>query len=314
VVFLRDVIVVFLSTILIGVCGLYAYLFIDEHILSKHVTTPFSSEVPLDTLPSISPTKIMTKGKTLEEVIGGVLSGATSTYGVVVKNFRTNETYMYQEKEPFETASLYKLWVMATVYDQIEKNVLKETDMLSQDIAVLNKEFAIASEAAEQTEGVVTYTVGVALEKMITISDNYAALLLSERVGNSTIQQWLTNNGFSASFLGSPPKTTASDIALFLEKLYNGQLIDKTYSQKMIDLLKKQKLNNKLPKYLPEDSVIAHKTGELGGYTHDAGIVYTDKNTYSIVLLSVGENPDGAEERMSRISSVVFDYFEKTQE
>ena len=79
----------------------------------------------------------------------------------------------------------------------------------------------------------------------------------------------------------------------------------------MLDLLKKQKLNNKLPANLPEGVEIAHKTGEIGYFTHDAGIVYTSKGDYIIVVLSQSDMPSAAEDRIASISKNVYDYFQK---
>ena len=43
----------------------------------------------------------------------------------------------------------------------------------------------------------------------------------------------------------------------------------------MLELLKAQTLNDKLPKYLPDQVIMAHKAGELDDVSHDAGIVYS---------------------------------------
>lgn len=122
----------------------------------------------------------------------------------------------------------------------------------------------------------------------------------------------LERNGLGESSVGtdgSIPITTASDIALFLEKLYNGQVINRQYSDEMLAILKNQKLNNKLPKYLPNTIQIAHKTGELGDFTHDGGIVYTPKGDYIIIILSKSDYPPGAEDRIAQVSKAVYTYF-----
>ncbi len=72
------------------------------------------------------------------------------------------------------------------------------------------------------------------LNQMITISHNYAALLLTEKVKLSTVAKFLQTNGFKESNVGTngeAPVTTPSDIALFLEKLYKGQLANPTYTR-----------------------------------------------------------------------------------
>jgi len=239
------------------------------------------------------------------------LKEAQGTYGIVIRNLNTKEEYYLNEHREFDTASLYKLWVMATAFTQIQSGQLKENSILSQNIQVLNNKFNIGSESTELTEGTITVSVKEALNKMITISDNYAALLLSEKVRLSNVSDFLKKNGLIESRLGEPPKTTPYDIALFLEKLYKNELANEDNTQKMIELLSRQTLNNKLPKYLPSNLSIAHKTGELGYFTHDAGIVFTNKDEYLIVVLSESDNPSGAEERIAEISKAVYDYFEE---
>ena len=64
-----------------------------------------------------------------------------------------------------------------------------------------------------------------------------------------------------------------------------------------------------MPKYLPSDTLIAHKTGELDSFSHDSGIVYTPNGNYIIVVMSDSTNPKGAEDRIANISKSVYDYF-----
>ncbi len=77
----------------------------------------------------------------------------------------------------------------------------------------------------------------------------------------------------------------------------------------MLDLLKSQKLNNKLPKYLPQEIDVAHKTGEIDSLTHDAGIVYAPTSDYIIVILSDSNDPNSAEERIAEVSKNVYNYY-----
>lgn len=245
----------------------------------------------------------------LKEVVEEALQGSKASYAVAIKNFKTGEFFYLNEHKKFLTASLYKVWVMAVVTRQIQEEKLKETDVLKQDVKILNEKFNIASEDADLEEGVVELSVKDALEKMITISDNYAALLLSEKVGISSIKNFLAQNGFTESSIGQPPTTTALDIMLFFEKLYKGKLAGAEYTEKMVNLLKNQRLNEIIPYYLPDGVIVAHKTGQLYTVAHDAGIIYTDHGDYGIVLLSDGLDILGAKERMAKISRGVYHYF-----
>ena len=248
----------------------------------------------------------------LQSVVADSLKDTDGAYGIMIKNLKTGETFGYNENKMFKTGSLYKLWIMAETYDQIQQGKVKEDEDLSEDVSVLNDKFNIASEDAELTDGTIELTVADALNQMITISHNYAALLLTERIRLSTVDSFLKKYGFSNSTVGihgAAPTTTASDIALFFEKLYQGQLANKESTDEMIELLKNQQLNNKLPKYLPPQTTIAHKTGELDSFSHDAGIVYTKQGNYIIVILSDTKNPPAAEEKIADISQQIYNYF-----
>ncbi len=248
----------------------------------------------------------------LSQVVQKSLEGTRGTYAVAIKNLKNGETYLYNEHRVFEAGSLYKLWVMNTVMEKINQGVLKEDDVLEEDVQILNSEFSIDPELAEQTEGTVSFTVNDALKQMITISHNYAALILTAKIRLSTVAKFLADNNFKESQVGTngeAPVTTALDIMRYLEKLYLGQLSDKESTDKMLNLLKMQQLNDKIPKYLPVDTMVAHKTGEIGQFSHDVGIVYSSKGDYIIVILSESDYPPGAEERIAQVSQAVYQYF-----
>lgn len=144
---------------------------------------------------------------------------------------------------------------------------------------------------------------------MITISDNYSALLVSDRVGARNIGDFLDEYGFNNSDYGSPPRTTAKDIASYFELLYKGKIIDKQTSEDMIEILNGQTLNDRIPKYLPQALEVAHKTGELFGNKHDAGIVFGENGDYIIVVMSKTESETEAAEKIAKFSREIYDYF-----
>jgi beta-lactamase class A len=256
-----------------------------------------------------TPEKNSTK---LEEIIQGHLANSQGEYAVAVKHLKTGESYFYNEHKIFDTASLYKLFVMATVFKKIQGGSMSQNDIVSQKIPVLNQKFRISSESAELTEGDITLPVKSALTRMITISDNYSALLLAEKIRLSQVALFLAENSFTESKIGTKgesPTTSARDMTLFFQKLYNNELAAKALSQEMLTLLRNQRLNGKLPRYLPKEVQVSHKTGELGRISHDAGIVHTENGDYIIIVLTETANPTAANEKISQMSKSVYEYF-----
>lgn len=247
----------------------------------------------------------------LDTIIKGYRDIINGTYSVAVIDLSEGTEYYFDEEREYEAASLYKLWVMAAAFDQINRGQLSKNQTLSGSVEELNRKFDIASDEAELTEGTITMTVNDAIMKMITISHNYAALLLSEKIGLSRISAFMRSIGLDGSALGTPPMTNAKSTAEFFRKLYSGELADSDDTSEMLEILKLQEINRKLPKYLPQGTVVAHKTGELGTFSHDAGIVYTAKGNYIVVILTDTQDPQTTDDQMARMSLDIYHYMNK---
>ena len=89
----------------------------------------------------------------------------------------------------------------------------------------------------------------------------------------------------SARDAGKENLTTAQDMARLMELLYRGELLDQEISAYIIDMMKKQLDTSMMRLYIPDQTVIAHKTGELDCLSHEAGIVYHEKGDYIFVVL-----------------------------
>lgn len=244
----------------------------------------------------------------LKETVEEAMAGAKGRYGIYIKNLKEGESYFAREQETFEAGSLYKLWVMGAIFKKLHSGELDEDKSIEADIEDLNREFGIAENDAELKTGHLQFTVKSALQQMITISHNYAALMLAREVGKKTLEEFLKEYGFNQSRL-NPPETTPFDIGKLFEKLYKGEIVDAQSSGKMIELLREQKINDRIPKLLPEEVKVVHKTGDIGYFEHDGGIVSSGLGDYIIVVLSESDSPEAAGERIADLSLAVFKYF-----
>lgn len=300
---------------LIAVVAIGTYLILDVTYASAQVTEITASPIPDENVQGASVAADGTASSVFDEELGktidDALAGTRGTYAVVIKDLRTGATYTLTPDRVFPTASLYKLWVMGETYHQIAEGTLTEETKMSNTVEALNKAFGIASESAELKEGEFAMTVKEALNKMITVSHNYAAYMLMMKIKTANTKTFIETHGFTGSKVGPDPESTPTDMALFLEKLYRGELGTPENTQKMLDLLALQQLNDRIPKYLPKGTKVMHKTGELGRVKHDVGIVKAPSGDYVIVLMSDSSDQLAAAERLANISKNVYEYMEK---
>jgi beta-lactamase class A len=308
----------FLARTLILIILLFLVIFLQIKISfnllnlnNQEIISPLAKEMVQKAIVTINS---WDNSKEIDRLVNSVLKEDKINYALLIKNLKTGERYYYNEHKIFETASLYKLWVMAVAYQQIEKNEIRENEILSENISELKKKYIISTDSANLEDEIVTWPIQNALENMITVSDNNSALLLTDKVGLKNVSNFLIQNDLRESKVGFEnigPTSSAYDIGKFFENLYHEQLANKSSTIKMINLLKNQKINYKLPKFIPQNIEIAHKTGELDNLSHDAGIFYTPKADYIIVILSKTNNILYANENMAIISKKIYGYFLK---
>lgn len=199
--------------------------------------------------------------------IDALLAHRDGRAAVVVAGGRSGEIlYAVEPDEPVFAASLYKLGVLLEAERRIDAGTLGSSDLITVTAAD-------QSESGSFTAAGSVLTVDEALERTIVLSDNAAALALIRRLGVSTIQATLDRERIYLRFTADGALTTARGIATFFGELVRGSLVSRDASARMLARLSRQRTVDRLPAALPAGAVIAHKTGNLGFATHDAGIV-----------------------------------------
>ena len=112
---------------------------------------------------------------------------------------------------------------------------------------------------------------------------------------------------FEAVKQGRDNDTSVNDVAVFFEKLYRGISVDRENDNAMIEILKRQTDNDKIPRSLPRNIDVAHKTGELVGFVHDGGLVFTEKGVYILcVMVENVANPTSVNKIIAEISNKTY--------
>jgi beta-lactamase class A len=119
--------------------------------------------------------------------------------------------------------------------------------------------------------------------------------------------------------------STPRDMTKLLELIYTGRAASRVASDEMLRILLKQTLNDRLPRFLPPGTPVAHKTGTLSGFRNDAGVIYVDDNQHVAVTVfsswdskAVKGDPAAERQRMydidsafGHIAKAIFDYYAK---
>jgi beta-lactamase class A len=76
----------------------------------------------------------------------------------------------------------------------------------------------------------------------------------------------------------------------------------------MLDVLKRQKVNDRIPRYLPNDITVAHKTGLLKNTVSDVGIVFTPHGDFIICVITADiRGYHSAKRFISRVAVTAYD-------
>ncbi len=224
---------------------------------------------------------------TLATVVAPFLHPPDGQISLVVHHLQTGEQVTWQAEEPRPAASLYKLALLVAVYWEERQGHLTLAEALPDGRSV--------------AEG---------LFDMITWSDNEAALALLRRLGRARVNAFLAAQGLRQTVIAEEAWTSAADVARLLVAMARGQAVDAEASAAMLALLRQQQIRDRLPRYLPPTVPVAHKTGDLPGVRHDAGLVEGPAGPYIIVVMLTDlADEEAGVEWIARLSQAVYGYF-----
>lgn len=257
----------------------------------------------------------------IKEIVMEELKLAEEKVSIIIKDL-TNDQWIlkYDENRTFPSASIIKILIMTEALERVEKGEFN----LDQKIKVREcdrVEYSLVSELKLEE-----YPLIDLITLMIILSDNTATNILIELLGYERINEMAKKIGcndtilrrkmmdFEAAKEGRENMTSPMDIAILMEKIYNKSIISAEMCELMIHILSRQKHRNMLPRYILDEVVIAHKTGELSGLNHDIGIFYLENIHYLIGIFTTDGKDDLVGKRtIGRISKLVYDNLSKVK-
>ena len=235
-------------------------------------------------------------------------------YGVAIHDLRGPVNASYEETDRFPMGSLFKIPLMMEVMRQVRaKRITMQTTVQT-----------LPDYSFGEPKGGVppstSLSVEAALAAMISVSSNAAALALLELIGADQLQNAPTTNGLRDTAIevipaGGPgryeidARGTARDLALLLTRMDQQKLVGAEQDKQMIDIMLRQQISDRLPKLLPRNTAIAHKTADLDSFTHDVGVVYLPDRPFVIAVMAQGPSPTEGKQVVSEISQLAYAHF-----
>jgi beta-lactamase class A len=138
-----------------------------------------------------------------------------------------------------------------------------------------------------------SYTAEYQLEQMINRSNNDSWAVLNAKYSLESQQAYAASIGLTNSHF-ERTESTANDLAVFLEKLYDRQLFNEELSTQLLSYMQETNEESYIPAALPSVATVYHKYGILGSNVHDAAIIEYKGRRFILVIMSKGSTPDYA--------------------
>lgn len=262
----------------------------------------------------------------LEPALRRVIGASGAEVAVAYRTLDGKTELTIDPDKPFHAASTMKVPIMIELFRQARAGTLKLDDTL-----VVKNEFRSIVDGSPYTLSVgddsdkevyaaagTPMTLRRLCELMITVSSNFAANLLIEKVGVDNVRRTVSSLGADGMQVlrgvedqkafdkGLNNTTTARGLMVLLDKLAHGRAVDAESDAAMIEILKRQQFNDAIPAGVPPGTAVAHKTGTITRIHHDAGIVYGPRPYVLVVLVRGLQDQKQSAALMADLSRLVY--------
>ncbi|MGL5150486.1 MAG: serine hydrolase [Clostridium sp.] len=219
---------------------------------------------------------------------------SNNNYGIYYEDLVSGNVYEYNATKDFVGASTVKVPLVIGAADLIASGKLSPEQTVKYISSDYEGGTGILQGSSELNKPI---KVSRLIEVTITHSDNIATQML-KRVSTDITK--VVN-----SLTGIPRKTggnyiNAKQLGILMKRLYLNKGNNPQYDV-ILEHMRNTVFHDRLDKYVPQE-LVAHKIGNNGGYTHDTGIIYTNRPyTLTVLTQSVGS------ETMAKMNKSIYD-------
>lgn len=213
------------------------------------------------------------------ENLSKYLKEQDATYSVYINDLNNKKTYLYNEKQIYYAASLYKVPIGLYALKQVDDGKLS----LEDKITYYPKDATFGTGHINESSYGTEYTINQLLSALFKDSDNTAQTMLSDKfdINSASMRGIFPNKGESSYY--NTNESNILEIGEYLNQIYTKDLLSEKSKKIFFDLLTKTSFD----KYIAENinGTFSHKIGLWGGYTHDCGVIL-EKNIVVCIMSS----------------------------
>jgi beta-lactamase class A len=184
-------------------------------------------------------------------------------YAILAIDLRNTERQIaVNADDEMPTASVYKLFTAYSILKAVE-------------------------EGQDWNSPLLNTTLSNCFDKMIIDSDNDCAHAWGDTHGWQAIMNEASAIGSRIELLQDYTSTSANELAVLLQKIYNGEILSVVSREKLLSDMKTQRFRQGIPAGTP-NKVVADKVGFLNGILNDAALIYGDDGDYILIILTNG--------------------------
>jgi beta-lactamase class A len=253
------------------------------------------------------------------------------TIGVSVYDLQTGKEININADVTMHPASTIKVCVMLEVFRQAREGLLA----LEDQIEIINSFTSIADgsgfhlDVKDDAETSLYPRIGQSesirelTRLMIVRSSNLATNILLEKVGAKQANDFLEQLGIRDVIVkrgvednvayrqGLNNSASARGLTYIMRLIAEGKVVSRRACDEMIQIMLGQEFNESIPALLPPSAKVAHKTGWIGTFFHDTGIVFPPgREPYAITFLTHGfpeDDENQAHNCMAQISKIIYE-------
>ena len=248
----------------------------------------------------------------LKNEIVKILNDEYSNYAVYIYDLKNKIEIGINQTDIFYPASICKIPYAILILKDIDSGVLSFDDTIRLENSTVAYSFDYMANLPLNKD----YEIEFYLSNLIQKSDNTAMMIIEKFLGGTdTVNERFKTELGITNFFRDPHTATALEIGKILKAIYYRTILSDSSSEYLLNLMRNPlpEYQDRIPAGLPEGIEAAHKIGQLsfpeGLVYEDAGIVFGDKTDYILVLLNKEVNKTEAVDKITRISSVVYGFF-----